>query len=229
MLEPVLQHGRLADPPDPVDPIGRMGAAPAEQVPGRALQHQAQRPHDLRPVPVRDAQLPRPPHAAGDVEQAWDRLPGPEPVVGFDQQPVAQRTGGRLGPRVEGGEQRALADVGVDPEVAGDRRDRRQQRAPGVGFRQRGHPADAVAGREPHAAVPAGLRVQRHPGGREGVDVAVHGPHRHLERLRQLRRGRPAPHLEEEQQLDEPSGAHAASLGANHDSRCQGLVATLHA
>src|SRR5581483_11665080 len=66
----------------------------------------------------------------------------------------------------------------------------------------------AVAVDEPAAAVRAGLRVHGHARGAEGVEVAVDGPHRHLELGRELCGGHPAAGLEEQEEADQPAGAH---------------------
>jgi hypothetical protein len=213
MLEPVVEHGGGGDAADPVDPVGAPPAA-SQQVPGRTLQHQSQRADGVLGRPVRDAELPGLPDAAGDVEQERHRLPRPEPVVRLDQQPIADRAGGRLGPAVHGGEQRPLRDAGVDAQVVGDAGHRGEQHPTGVGVGEVRHAADAIAGLQADPAAAAGLGVERHARGGQGVDVAVDGADRHLQRVGQLPRRGPPPQLEDQQQLDEAAGSHGPSLRA---------------
>ncbi len=66
----------------------------------------------------------------------------------------------------------------------------------------------AVAAGQPVAARGAAHGLDRHAGGGERLDVAVHRPDRDLEPLGDLRGGQPAARLEQEQQRDEPRRTH---------------------
>jgi len=99
-------------------------------------------------------------------------------------------------------EHRAQAQLGGGPGQAGQ-----EQRLGLIGI-QPGQPG-AVAVEELVAAAVPGVSVQRDAGLVQRLHVAVHGADRDLELGGELRRGHPAPGLEQEQDRDQPARAHA--------------------
>ena len=124
-----------------------------------------------------------------------------------------KRSATAAGPGAQLGRQRGHdlepggGDDRPEAELRGGARQARQEHRLGlVGGQAR--QARPVAVDEADAAVRAALGVDRDAGLGERLDVAVDRPDGDLELLGQLRRRHPAAGLEQEQDVDEPAGAH---------------------
>jgi hypothetical protein len=129
------------------------------------------------------------------------------PPGGVDDRRVGRRLG--VGPERlrQGLHQLAQGGLGLVGHRGG--RTDEQEQGLGLGGRQ---PAEVGAGpaQERPAPAPPGLGVDGDAGGRQRLEVAAGGGHRHLELGGQLGRGHPAAPLEQEEGGDEAVGAHGS-------------------
>ena len=112
-----------------------------------------------------------------------------EPAGGVEVEPLPHPGGPAAELRREGGEHLELGggEHGAEAELGGGVGQAGEQHGVGLVGGEAGE-AGAVAVDEAGAAVAAGLAVDRHAGGRQGLEVAVDGAHRHLELAGQLGR-----------------------------------------
>ncbi len=219
------RHG--TDPPDPerADAVGV--PRHRHEVPGAALEDEAERadpaPHGATRPPVLDVDAPPVPQRARQRGERRHGLRGAEPAGHVDEEALAEprRAGPQLG-RQGGVDLRLRRHEHVpEAELGGSRRDAGQPERGRLATREPGQ-ARLVATDELDPTARPALAVDRHARRAERLDVAVDRAHRDLEVRRQLARRRAAAPLQQQQQLDEPAGAHAARVGRITDRRCQG-------
>jgi hypothetical protein len=215
----LVQHAQVEDLVDPVGARTRR----RHQVPPAGLQHQPVRlqpPVDvgrLLPAPVADLQHPAVPDRAGHHGQQRYLLGRLVPARRVQVEPglhppdLLAQAGRQGGQQLElrRGQHRAEPELGRGPGQPGQR-----QRL-GLGGAQPGQPRTVAVDELVAAAVP-GVAVQRDAGLVQGLHVPVDGTDRDLELPGQLRGRHPAPGLEQEQDRDQPAGAHGADSAAFH-------------
>ena len=103
---------------------------------------------------------------------------------------------------LSGGQQRAETEFGRGPGQAG------QAERLGLVRAETGQPGP-VATHQLVAAAVTGVAVQRNAGRVQRLDVPVDGADRHFELGGELGRGQAAPGLQEQEDRDQPAGAHA--------------------
>jgi len=205
-----------------VDPVGAR-ARPRHQVPPAGLQHQPVRlqpPVDvgrLLPAPVADLQHLAVPDRAGHHGQQRHLVRLPVPARGVQVEPGLYPPDLLAQAGRQGGQQLQLRrrQHGAEPELGGRAWQPGQRQRLGLVGAQPGQPR-AVAVDELVAAAVPGVPVQRDAGLVQGLHVPVDGTDRDLKLAGQLSGRHPAPGLEQEQDRDQPAGAHDADSAPVH-------------
>ena len=202
-----------SDPADPERAQRPRAARQRHEVPDAGLEDEAERVeqplHLALGLAVADLDALLLPHRPRQRGEVGDRL--------LPREPTRARRGGSA-PHPHGAAAQLGRQGGVDLELGGGQHGAEAELGRGAGQarqgqrlgllgREPGEPG-AVAVDEPHAAAGSGLRVDRHAGARQGLDVPVDRAHRHLELLGQAARRHLAVGLEEQQELHQPARTH---------------------
>ncbi len=170
-------------------------------------------------APVSQRQPPAEPQRAGQIAQAGDFVVAGEPArhVQVHQGRAAPPGGVRpLAARHPGREPDLAVRLVQGPvEAQFAQHAGYPQDEQGLGFLGAQAPErEAVAVHEPASAPGPGLGYDGHPGRGQRLEVAVYGPDRHLELGRQGPGRRGAPRLQQQDQGQQPVGAHLIKIRA---------------
>lgn len=213
---------------DLVDPVRTRGAAvrSRDQVPASGLEDQPvrfQAAFDVRgglPTAVADAYRVPVPDGGCDGGQVGRLVRVPVPARCVEVEPLLDayrllpQLAGEGGPQLELGPGQHLAET----EFGGGAGESGEEDGPGLVGGEPGQPG-AVAVEEAVAATVPGVPVQRDVGRAEGFDIAVDGPDRHLQCGGQFVGRHAAPVLEEQEEGNEPSGAHGGDCAPPRGDR----------
>src|SRR5580765_225824 len=184
-----------------------------DEVPGTALEHEAERIeralHDPASLPVARPQPPPLPGRGCDRREVRDGVLGPEPAAGVQMEVPLRATRPLLQVRRQRGQdlETGVREHTAEAELCRRRR-RDEQRLRLLG-REPGELRPVPAG-EPIAPCGPTQRLDRNAGGSERLDVAMNRADRDPEVLGELGCGELPPQLQEEKQRNQPCCPHRA-------------------